>query len=131
MADKKVVNEILRQGRKLPADKRKRYVRAAIATGIVESGLENLNHGDADSEGWRQERPQFYPNPTNIRASVRRFFEEAAQHDRGQSAGQLAAEVQRPREDLRGRYAEVIARQEPKQYLKGLKGGAADVSSRD
>lgn len=104
MAQRAVVREIARQGQ----DEPRRYVRAAYATGIVESHLQNLAGGHADSAGWRQERRSLYPNPRNIRASVRRFYKEAAQHDHGQSAAQLAADVQRPAAQYRGRYGEVM-----------------------
>lgn len=92
-------------GRRLTTAER-RKIRAAYETGIVESGLRNLSYGDADSAGWRQERASLYPNPTNVPASVRRFFNETDQLYRGQSAGRLAADVQRPAAQYRGRYAE-------------------------
>lgn len=101
MARNPVIAEILRQGRRQP---RKR-VKAALQTGYVETRFRNLSYGDADSQGWRQERASLYRNPTNLRASVRRFYQEAAQHDApGKPAWRLAADVQRPREDLRTRY---------------------------
>lgn len=113
MADPRVVNEIIRQGRGRP----RKHVVAALETGIVESGLRNLHHGDADSEGWRQERKSLYPNPTNIKASVRRFYQEAQQHDRrGLNAGELAANVQRPAAQYRGRYH--ANRKEALKYLE-------------
>ena len=92
-----------------------KFMLAAFETGIVESGMKNLNYGDADSKGWRQERVSLYgdgPNgATNVNASAKRFFNECKQFDKdGQSAGQLAADVQRPRADLRGRYDEVRAK---------------------
>lgn len=53
---------------------------AAVETGLVETGLRNLSYGDADSEGWRQERTSIYgtgkTGPTNVRASAERFFDE-------------------------------------------------------
>jgi uncharacterized protein (TIGR02594 family) len=114
-----VVQEILRQGRRRP----RKHVKAALQTGIVESGLRNLPGGDQDSAGWRQERASLYKDPTNLRASVRRFYREAAQHDApGKPARLLAADVQRPREDLRGRYGEV--RGQAEAILRGEKTGA-------
>jgi uncharacterized protein (TIGR02594 family) len=104
-----VVREILRQGRRQP----RKYVKAALETGIVESGLRNLPGGDRDSAGWRQERRSLYKDPTNIRASVRRFFQEAAQHDApGKPARRLAADVQRPAAQYRGRYGQVAGQAE-------------------
>lgn len=121
----KVVREILRQGRRQP----RKYVKAALETGIVESGLRNLSYGDADSAGWRQERRSLYPNPTNVRASVRRFYQEAAQHDApGKPARHLAADVQRPREDLRGRYGQVADQAEA--ILRGAPTGRGGGGTR-
>lgn len=81
---------------------------AALQTGIVESGLRNLNHGDADSKGWRQERASLYKNPTNLDASINRFFDETgAVRGKYKRAGDLAAAVQRPAAQYRGRYAQV------------------------
>jgi hypothetical protein len=114
-----VVREILRQGRRQP----RKYVKAALETGQVESGFRNLPGGDADSKGWRQERASLYRDPTNLRASVRRFYQEAAQHDApGKPAWRLAADVQRPREDLRTRYRD--ARGTAESILQGKSTGA-------
>lgn len=95
-----IIREILRQGRGKP----RTYVLAALEAGRIESNFTNPSGGDQDSAGWRQERRQYYSDPTNVRASVRRFYEEAARLDRGQSSYKLAADVQRPRADLRGKY---------------------------
>jgi hypothetical protein len=88
-----------------------KQIKAAIETGLVESGLRNLSGGDADSAGWRQERASLYDDPTNLRASVGRFFDETAPL-RGKygSAGDLAAAVQRPAAQYRGRYQEQSGR---------------------
>jgi hypothetical protein len=97
-----VIAEILRQGANQP----RRRVLAALTTGAVESNFRNLPGGDRDSQGWRQERSSLYKDPRNLKASVRRFYAEAAKHDRGQSVGELAADVQRPAAQFRGRYAQ-------------------------
>jgi murein DD-endopeptidase MepM/ murein hydrolase activator NlpD len=87
---------------------------AAVETGLVESDLRNLNYGDASSKGWRQEltsNPRYGDGPngaTNVAASARRFYDECRQFDHGQSAGELAADVQRPASQYRGRYAERV-----------------------
>ncbi|HEU4975293.1 MAG TPA: hypothetical protein VFT50_09405 [Baekduia sp.] len=82
-------------------------IKAAVETGLVESNLRNLPGGDADSQGWRQERASLYPNPRNLNASINRFFDEtSAVEGRYPSAGDLAAAVQRPAAQYRGRYAE-------------------------
>lgn len=122
----RVINEILRQGQGRP----RKYVLAALATGKVESGFRNLRYGDADSRGWRQERASLYKNPNNLRASVARFYREAAQLDRGQGAGRLAADVQRPAAQYRGRYADVMGSVKPLlQGGGGYTGGGGGVNS--
>lgn len=82
-------------------------LKAAVETGLVESGLRNLSYGDADSQGWRQERASLYKNPTNLDASINRFFDETgAVRGKYGRAGDLAAAVQRPAAQFRGRYQE-------------------------
>jgi hypothetical protein len=101
----KVVKTILRVGRQRGASPKE--LKAAIETGLVESGLRNLSGGDADSAGWRQERASLYPDPTNVQHSAARFFDEAKRANasgRYGSAGSLAAAVQRPAAQFRGRY---------------------------
>lgn len=100
----KVIREIMRQGRRLPKKVRDRYIAAALETGRVESNFTNVGHGDADSVNWRQERASIYGGDMSVRRSVSRFFDEASKLDKGQASYMLAADVQRPREDLRGRY---------------------------
>ena len=121
-----VIAEILRQG----ANRPRKHVLAALVTGRVESNFRNLPGGDADSEGWRQERKSGYKDPRNLKASVRRFYQEAAQHDRGQKVGELAADVQRPAAQFRGRYAEHIG--EAKKILGGgaVGGGGATTTTK-
>lgn len=114
-----VIDEILRQGANQP----RRYVLAALTTGRVESNFTNPAGGDQDSVGWRQERASLYRNPRNLRASVRRFYREAAQHDRGQSVGELAADVQRPAAQFRGRYAQALPEARRIFRRGGLTGG--------
>jgi hypothetical protein len=82
--------------------------KAAVAIGLVESGLRNLPGGSEDSQGWRQERKSLYKDPTNLQASVDRVYAEMRQR-RGKyaTAGDLAAAVQRPAAQYRGRYAAV------------------------
>jgi hypothetical protein len=73
----------------------RRLGRSGYATGIVESGLRNLGYGHADSQGWRQERQMYYDNPTNINASVRRYFQEAEPFARqGQNVQSIAQNAQ-------------------------------------
>jgi hypothetical protein len=118
-----VIAEILRQGRNQP----RRRVLAALVTGRVESNFKNLSGGDADSAGWRQERASLYRNPTNLKASVRRFYREAAKLDRGQKVGELAADVQRPAAQFRGRYAQHVG--EARKLLGSGGGGGGGSTS--
>lgn len=80
-------------------------VKAAIETGLVESNLSNPAGGTSDSQGWRQERASLYKDPRNLDASINRFFSEtsAVKNQYGR-AGDLAAAVQRPAAQYRGRY---------------------------
>lgn len=104
-----VLHTILKEGKDEGATKKEKL--AAVETGLVESNLMNLAGGDADSAGWRQERASLYPNPTNVKASAERFFEEAKAHrGTGKKSGEVAADVQRPAEQYRGRYREVKPR---------------------
>jgi murein DD-endopeptidase MepM/ murein hydrolase activator NlpD len=102
--DGSVAEQVYKVGRELRVPRK--HLIAAFMTGIVESNFQNLPGGDADSAGWRQERASLYPDPTNVVNSAKRFYTECKQLDSGQTAGELAADVQRPREDLRGRYTE-------------------------
>jgi predicted secreted protein len=116
---KKILRAINREASQIKDPRaRKKFLRAAVQTGIVESGLRNLNYGDADSQGWRQERASLYKDPTNIKASVRRFREEFQQHyDPGEASYEVAAQVQRPAAQYRGRYKDVAGQAE--QILAG------------
>src|SRR5262245_20066361 len=93
--DPRVARIVRNRGRKAGATREQML--AAFATGLVESGMTNIQGGDADSSGWRQERASLYPNPNDVRASADRFFAEAKQFDTpGFAPGDLAANVQRP-----------------------------------
>lgn len=99
-------------------------IKAAVATGLVESNLTNIQGGDRDSSGWRQERAGLYKDPNNLEASVGRFFDEtrAVKH-KYKTAGELAAAVQRPAAQFRGRYQERSA--EADALLGGRRGAQA------
>lgn len=99
----KVARTVLRRGVKAGATRKEKL--AAAETGLVESHFENLPGGTSDSQGWRQERASIYPNPRNVKAGAQRFFSEAKEQS-GATAGELAANVQRPAEQYRGRYDE-------------------------
>ncbi len=102
--------------------------KAAVAIGLVESGLRNLPGGDADSQGWRQERKSLYKDPTNLQASVDRVYAEMRER-RGKyaTAGDLAAAVQRPAAQYRGRYA-AVGDQAQKLLGDVSQGSAPDAS---
>ena len=89
-----IIRTIIRIGRRrnLPTD----AILSALATGSVESRFHNYSGGDRDSAGWRQERAQYYSNPTNIRAATKRYYDEWEQDARGRglSIGQQAQAVQ-------------------------------------
>lgn len=117
---RKVLSQILGIGRR--RGEGPKAIKAAIETGLVESNLTNPSGGDADSEGWRQERASLYPNPTNLSASINRFYNETdAVKGRYGTAGALAAAVQRPAAQYRDRY------QQRSGEAQALLGGAGSV----
>lgn len=92
----RILATVLKTGRKMGASQKEML--AAVQTALVESNISNPTVAtDHDSLGWRQERQMYYPNPTNVKASSRRFFEETASQGKGagMTAGQLAQSVQR------------------------------------
>lgn len=101
---------------------------AAIETGIVESGLQNLNYGDRDSLGVFQQRPsQGWGTPSqvrNVRYAATQFFRRAIpSSDRYRSAGELAQSVQRS--GFPGRYDQVRGRAAGILHSLGAPGFAA------
>jgi murein DD-endopeptidase MepM/ murein hydrolase activator NlpD len=119
-----VLRRIVSIGRRRGASPKE--LKAAVETGLVESDLRNLPGGDADSAGWRQERASLYRNPTNLDASINRFFDET-RGVRGKygSAGALAAAVQRPAAQYRGRYQGVSGEAERLLGMTGGRGGSS------
>lgn len=97
----RVASQVVGEGKKSHASVK--ALLSAIETGLVESHFHNLHGGDADSAGWRQERASIYPDPTNVSHSARRYFEEVLKAG-GHTAGDLAANVQRPAAQYRSRY---------------------------
>jgi hypothetical protein len=104
---RRIVQRIVQVGRQVGATPKE--IKAALETGRVESNFSNPQHAtDHDSIGWRQERASLYPNPGNLDASIRRFFQETkAVKGKYGNSGDLAAAVQRPAAQYRGRYAQV------------------------
>lgn len=97
--ESKVARKVLRTGKKKGATRKE--LLAAAETGLVESGFKNLGYGDADSEGWRQERTSIYgtAEPRNVKAGAANFFSESVTdtggtRGRGMTAGELAQAIQ-------------------------------------
>lgn len=117
-----VLDALKRIGRQMGASPKE--IKAAIETGIVESNLTNPSGGDADSQGWRQERASLYPDPQNLTHSIQRFYNEThAVKGQYGSAGDLAAAVQRPAAQYRGRY------QQHSAEADALMGGAGSSAA--
>lgn len=131
-AQRKLLREITSAGGTVIDDPRIRRIadRAAAQSGLVESNLRNLNYGDADSKGWRQERASLYPNPTNVKASAKRFYKEFLEHyDPGEKSYEVAAQVQRPAAQYRGRYKDVAKQAAGALKQIGSSGGGGSSSS--
>jgi lysophospholipase L1-like esterase len=90
----RVISEIISTGDERNADRWE--ILSGLMTGGAESTWRNLSYGDADSEGWRQERQSLYRNPRNLRASTSRYFDEAREFRGGrrERPGELAQLVQ-------------------------------------
>lgn len=102
-----------------------KFLLAAMMTGLVEAPINggksfgNPKGGDLtgvpgapttrQSAGWRQETVSSHPgvDRNDVPRAAERFYNECKQFDRGQSASELAADVQRPAAQYRGRYEEV------------------------
>lgn len=120
-------NQVLRRIKQIAREEgwSQKVEKSAIETGIVESNLRNLPGGDADSQGWRQERRSIYKDPTNLDASIRRYGREASavEHKYG-TAGALAAAVQRPAAQFRGRYQQVSGKAQSLMGRSAVTGAA-------
>jgi hypothetical protein len=94
-----------------------------VMAALVESGVRNLNFGDADSVGFFQMRLSFWNRdeyagyPDNPGLQAKWFIDQALAHKRQQVArgdehfgkdpstwGEWIADVERPAEQFRGRY---------------------------
>ena len=105
MADREqqhIIRSIIRIGKKRGMPRQ--AILSALETGSVESHFRNLPGGDRDSQGWRQERAQFYKNPRNLHASINRYYDEWQQDARGKPFDQQAQAVQQS--GFPGRYAQ-------------------------
>ncbi|MEV0080904.1 hypothetical protein AB0H58_31215 [Nocardia neocaledoniensis] len=91
----KIVDEIVSVGKEMgmsDAD-----ITAAIATGLVESELQDLDYGDRDSDGVFQQRPSqgWGSADDTVAKDARDFFERYRETDPSLSAGERAQAVQR------------------------------------
>jgi hypothetical protein len=120
---RRILQAIQRESRQIKDPKARRvFRRAAVQVGLVESNLTNPSGGDADSGGFRQERRSLYPDPTNIDHAARRLRQEFQQlYDPGEKSYEVAAQVQRPAAQYRGRYKERA--QEAAQIVASEMGG--------
>ncbi|POX36531.1 hypothetical protein C3486_33145 [Streptomyces sp. Ru73] len=82
-------------------DASEKAVLAAFEAALVESGMENLDHGHLDSVGVFQQRPSMgwgtAEECMNVNHAARRFFERAVAEDADDpdlTPGQLAQQVQ-------------------------------------
>ncbi|MEU5259145.1 hypothetical protein [Amycolatopsis sp. NPDC021455] len=125
---------------------------AGFETGWVESHMNNLTCGDADSLGVFQQRPSqgwgTAAEILDVTHAATRFFQAAMNVERthpAYRAGDVAADVQRPRADLRGRYNDSeakatsmlneVAAPVPPKYAKvtryGFSNGAGVILAKD
>jgi murein DD-endopeptidase MepM/ murein hydrolase activator NlpD len=106
-------------------------VKAAVEIGKVENNLTNRKGGDADSSGWRQERASLYKDPDNLRASINRAYDEMdAVRGKYTTAGDLAAAIQRPAAQYRGRYQQQSAFADQLLGFGGAKGARRGTQAR-
>jgi len=127
--DPNVARTIIDAGRQRGLSQRE--IVAALSTGLVESGLQNISHGDRDSLGVFQQRPsQGWGTPqqlTDVSYAAGKFYDAIGQFDRpGISGAELAARIQRPAAQYRGRYQERWSEAEDiYRQLAGQGGGQA------
>lgn len=87
------------------------FILAAVETGLVEDDLHNRDTATPSNPavGWRQEEPPYgtVAQRLDMSRTVPAFYKECHElYRKGMTSGQLAAAVQRPRAEYRGRYAE-------------------------
>jgi cell wall-associated NlpC family hydrolase len=90
----------------------------------VESGVQNLNHGDRDSLGLFQMRSSIWNKgeyagyANDPEKQIDWFLDQAVKANRGKSLGEWAANIERPAEQFRGRYGQ--QQKYAEQLLAGL-----------
>lgn len=111
-------------GRKIVRSE-KRLSKSGFETGRIESTFRNLPYGDSSSTGWRQELAEYYSNPRNVPASVKRYFNEAAPFARrGYSAHAIAQAAQQSAFPERYKTAEAEATSLYKRLVKAAPAAA-------
>ena len=115
MAAMEIAARVFLVGRDL--DMGRREILTAFAVVLVESGggvsMRNPWDGDRDSVGAFQQRdlaPWNRRERRNVAAASKSFYEALISFDRGQSPGELAADIQRPAKRYRARYALAMPR---------------------
>jgi hypothetical protein len=116
-----IATRIYEVGRQMGMDDRR--ILTAFTVALVESGggetMRNAGGGDHTSTGvfQQQDFPEWTKgangeprNRNNVSDAARTFFERLPSYDHGQSIGELAADIQRPREDLRWKYGAALPR---------------------
>jgi murein DD-endopeptidase MepM/ murein hydrolase activator NlpD len=136
-----IIQQIIAIGKRRGESKRE--IKSALLTGRIEANYSNPKVAtDHDSLGWRQERQMYYKNPTDLKASINRYYNETSQKrdGRGMKSWQLAQAVQRSafpeRYQTASREAEKLLREfggagspqtaQPKQDKSAPAGGASD-----
>lgn len=97
---------------------------SAVCTGLVEQTLHNLPGGDGTSQGWRQEieGKGSVQQRLTLSYSIPHYYAECREfRSQASTAGELAALVQRPAAQYRGRYTEHEA--EARQLLQEAPSG--------
>lgn len=106
--DPKVARAFLEVAQEMGATRQQTL--ALLSAGLVESNLATIDYGDRDSLGPLQQRPsQGWGTPAQVqdpRYAARKFLEAAMKIDQFANVGDLAAQVQRPAAEYRGRYQE-------------------------
>lgn len=91
----KIVDQIVKVGKEMGMSDED--ITAAIATGLVESELRDLDYGDRDSDGVFQQRPSqgWGSADDSVEKDARDFYERYRETDPSLSAGERAQAVQR------------------------------------
>ena len=93
-----IINEGRKRTKGLPPSAARKVILSGLATGLVESNLENLNYGDRDSLGVFQQRSS-WGSPSqrqNVRYAANKYLDQAVPNaNKFSHVGELAQSVQR------------------------------------